>query len=322
MKLRHSFIAFFISLFTIFGVRLYQVINMGVLLNSQLKTIETICLGATLFFAFLIILMSHLSKNIPQKFELCKNNFLSVLAFLAGGLLLINGAVNIFTLFTAAEVEIVLLFAGIFSILTGVIFFVLGRGFLSGKNIFLQHPLIILVPILWLIIRLYQFFSIYKNTAIQVQNMSGEIAVIFLLLYFTHFAKLISGMYGEKVYKKLNMYGLSAALFVFMASTYSFFQMALNSKTNPYDMTIALTDLILAVFVVSFGYFLSKKGENAPAEETEAAEQLEDANKEMLPQVESSEPAAEQETTTQADAKTGGKFDMNSINKLIDEISN
>lgn len=326
MKLKYSFIAFIVSLITTLGFRIYEVINMGCLVKSQLGSIETICLGCTVFFAVLIILMSCLSKNIPQKFKLNKNIFLSTLSFIVGALAIINGIGNILNLFTDSQVEIILLFTGVLSILSGIIFFVLGVGFSAAKNVFLEHQLIILIPVLWFAVRLYQMFLQYRNVTMQVQLISGELAVIFLLLYFMHFSKLLSGLYEQKVYKKLVMYGLSGAIFTFMSVTYGFFEMSLNRTFSFYDTIQAITDLALALFVVSFIYFLNKNNYSIAEKKDEAEEN--DDEQSFQEQAEENSEEQNQVIASQeisAEEANGGKtqnFNMDKINKLIDEISN
>ena len=335
MKLKNNFIVFFISLITILGFRIYEIINVSNATNYNLRPIETICLICMLVFTVLIIFMSYLSKNIPQKFKLRKNTFLCVLAFMAGGLLAINGISDIIALFTVSPVEIILLFTGVLSVLSGIIFFVLGKDFSQGKNTFLEYQLIILIPVVWLAVRLYQIFLYYKGIAMQVQDMSNEIAIIFLLLYFTNFSRLLSGIYAQKVYKKLHMYSVLGATFAFMSATYQFLDMALNS-TASISLTIRLiTDLCLALFAVSFVYFLSKNSEFVTDEKTEnkikneesiinekSSEIAPDGNEELKNEKQTQQEKAELSKNERLEESSSNEFDMNAIDKLIDEISN
>lgn len=342
MKLKNNFIVFFISIITILAFRVYEIVNMNSLKTTSLQFIETICLACMILSSILIIFMSYLSKNITQKFKLKKNNFLSLLSFITGVFLVINGVSDVLTLFTASSVEIILLFTGIFSILSGVIFFVLGRNFSSAQNTFFNHQLIILIPVAWLTLRLYQLFLQYRIVRMQVQSMSVELSVIFLLLYFMHFAKLFSGIYNQKVYKKLFMYGLLGSIFVFMSVTYNLFEMALSSVFGISEIISLITDLILAAFVVSFVYFLSKNAEEASNKNLELESDIdpkkdsheETSNKNFEPESnidpekdshdkmsnQSMEIKNEEvfESTSGGNSKT---FDMESINKLIDDIS-
>lgn len=335
MKLKNNFIVFFISIITILGFRIYEIINVSNVPNYNLHPIESICLICMLVFTVLIIFMNYLSKNIPQKFKLSKNTFLCALAFIVGGLLVINGISDIVALFTASTVEIILLFTGVLSVLSGVIFFVLGKNFSQEKNTFLEHQLIILIPVVWLAVRLYQIFLYYKGVAMQVQNMSSEIAIIFLLLYFTNFARLLSGIYAQKVYKKLHMYSVLGAIFVFMSATYQALEMALNSTVSFGLLISLITDLMLALFAVSFVYFLNKNSEFVTDEETENKIKNEESISEEKPSkiVHDGNEDLKSEKQIQPDRDAlsenekskkspSNEFDMNAIDKLIDEISN
>lgn len=335
MKLKNNFIIFFISIITILGFRAYEIINMSNSLNYKIQPTETICLICMLIFAVLIIFMSYLSKNIPQKFKLRKNNFLCTLTFVVSGLLMINGVSDVIKLFTASTVEIILLFTGVLSILSGIIFFVLGKNFSQGKNTFLEHQLIILVPVLWLVLRLYQIFQYYQGIAMQVQDMSSEIAIIFLLLYFMNFARLLSGIHAQKVYKKLYMYSVLGAIFVFMSVTYQALEMAFNSTVSLGLSINLITDLCLALFTVSFVYFLNKNAEFVTDEKTEnkiknegsivnekPSEITPDDNEELKRQDQIQRDRVDLREPEKFAGGSSSEFDMKAIDKLIDEISN
>lgn len=335
MKLKNNFIIFLISIITVLGFRIYEIIKMSNSLSYKVQPTETICLICMLVFTVLIIFMSYLSKNIPQKLKLRKNTFLCTLTFIVSGLLMINGVSNVITLFTARTVEIILLFTGVLSVLSGIIFFVLGKDFSGEKNTFLEHQLIILVPVIWLIVRLYQVFRHYQGIAMQVQDMSSEIAIIFLLLYFTNFSRLLSGMYSQKVYKKLYMYSVLGAIFVFMSATYQALDMNFNSTASLGLAISLITDLCLALFTVSFVYFLSKNSEFVTNEKTEnkikneesiseekPSEIAPDGNEELKNEKQTQQEKAELSKNERLEESSSNEFDMNAIDKLIDEISN
>lgn len=335
MKLKNNFIVFFISIITILGFRIYEIINMSNLLNYKVQPTESICLICMLVFTVLIIFMSYLSKNIPQKFKLRKNTFLCTLTFIVGGLLVINGVSDVITLFTASTVEIILLFTGLLSVLSGIIFFVLGKNFSQEKNTFLEHQLIILVPVVWLVVRLYQIFRHYQGIAMQVQDMSSEIAIIFLLLYFMNFARLLSGIYAQKVYKKLYMYSVLGAIFVFMSATYQVLEMAFNSTVSLGLAISLITDLCLALFAISFVYFLNKNSEFVTDEKTgnkikneesisdeKPSKIVPDGNENLKNEKQQRQDQAALRENEKSERSPSNEFDMNVIDKLIDEISN
>lgn len=252
MKIKSTWIPFFLSLVAIVSVRVYQITSVGIpSVRIQWDNLEMICFGIAAVATVVIMLMSYMSKDVPEVFVLKKNPFVGLMSFLAAAVVALSG-VNEIQAYLAGSKEIQRLTFGVAGILAAVAFILFGLCFLQEKNLFEKTKLFACFPTFWAVMLLAKLFSAYNAIRTDFIHVTAVLSVIGLLFFLFEQARLFAGLFNKGTIKKLFYFGFGSVLFTMAFATNTLAKtLDLGQKIDSSTMLILSTQMVMVLYVVS-----------------------------------------------------------------------
>lgn len=254
MKLKHLKIPVFISLVLLAVMFILQTAGKlnGIFGNSDFMC-NAVCFFSILFLAVVIIVMGYCVKW-PKDFSFTvkKNVITSIFSLLAGVFL---GAESITKLlnYINGYRDIMQLVLSLFGIASGIVFVMIGICYFIGKNIFKNREILVLIPVVWSIIRLFERFSVYSSVSRYPWEMLDEIVVIFVTLFLLNLARVFANIDNAGKLRGLFVFGYLSVIFIV-------FETVFLSKTNTLDLQYFTNTVnyFLVIFIIALLENLSK----------------------------------------------------------------
>lgn len=258
MKLKHLKIPVFISLVLLAVMFILQTAGKlnGIFGNSDFMC-NAVCFFSILFLAVVIIVMGYCIKwpkdfSFTVKKNVNKNVSTSIFSLLTGVFL---GAESITKLlnYINGYRDIMQLVLSLFGIASGIVFVMIGICYFIGKNIFKNREILVLIPVVWSIIRLFERFSVYSSVSRYPWEMLDEIVVIFVTLFLLNLARVFANVDNAGKLRGLFVFGYLSVIFIV-------FETVFLSKTNTLDLQYFTNTVnyFLAIFIIVLLENLSK----------------------------------------------------------------
>lgn len=263
MKIKSTWIPFFLSLVAIVSVRVYQINSIGVpSVRMQWDNLEMICFSIAAVATVVIMLMSYLSKDVPEVFVLKKSVPVGLTSFFAAVVVALNG-VNEIQRNPSASKDIQRLVFGIAAIAAAVAFILFGLCFLQEKNLFEKTKLFACIPTFWAVTLLARLFSAYNAVRTDFIHVTDVLSVIGLLFFLFEQARLFVGLFNAGTFRKLFYFGFGSILFslTFTSNTLAK-TLDLGQKIDSSTMLMLATQLVMVLYVVSV-IFAVRVGQDA-----------------------------------------------------------
>ncbi len=258
MKLKHLKIPVFISLVLLAVMFILQTAGKlnGIFGNSDFMC-NAVCFFSLLFLAVVIIVMGYCIKW-PKDFSFTvnknvnKNVSTSIFSLLTGVFL---GAESITKLlnYINGYRDIMQLVLSLFGIASGIVFIMISICYFIGKNIFKNREILVLIPVVWSIIRLFERFSVYSSVSRYPWEMLDEIVVIFVTLFLLNLARVFANVDNAGKLRGLFVFGYLSVIFIV-------FETVFLSKTNTLNLQYFTNTVnyFLAIFIIALLENLSK----------------------------------------------------------------
>lgn len=258
MKLKHLKIPVFISLVLLAVMFILQTAGKlnGIFGNSDFMC-NAVCFFSILFLAVVIIAMGYCIKW-PKDFSFTvnknvnKNVSTSIFSLLTGVFL---GAESITKLlnYINGYRDIMQLVLSLFGIASGIVFIMISICYFIGKNIFKNREILVLIPVVWSIIRLFERFSVYSSVSRYPWEMLDEIVVIFVTLFLLNLARVFANVDNAGKLRGLFVFGYLSVIFIV-------FETVFLSKTNTLNLQYFTNTVnyFLAIFIIALLENLSK----------------------------------------------------------------
>lgn len=261
MKLKHLKIPVFISLVLIAVMFILQTAGKlnGIFGNSDFMC-NAVCFFSILFLAVVIIVMGYCIKW-PKDFSFTvnknvnKNVSTSIFSLLTGVFL---GAESITKLlnYINGYRDIMQLVLSLFGIASGIVFVMIGICYFIGKNIFKNREILVLIPVVWSIIRLFERFSVYSSVSRYPWEMLDEIVVIFVTLFLLNLARVFANVDNAGKLRGLFVFGYLSVIFIVFETVF----LSKTNTTNTLDLQYFTNTVnyFLAIFIIALLENLSK----------------------------------------------------------------
>lgn len=300
MKVKFMKIPFFVTMIAVFLCRVYQFIFIkDTIARNHWDIIEISLFAISAISILIMAIFAFRPKGAIFSFRLGKSTLTGIIGILSGVAIIFDSFYKLFKYISEYR-DIMHLFLGIFGIAAGIIFILMNKGFLKGKNLLEHKGLLYLLPVIWGIFRLLELFFLYYSTSNKIWSVPDEFAIIFLLLFLLNLARILSNMNQTKELVRLILCGLSSTIFIFTYTTLSLAnQIIVNDRIDANFITLAM-DIILAVYMILIinAVKLEKESNQNPV---------------MDDTVEKQEPVVEA-------PKESENITMNQIDTLVDKI--
>lgn len=274
MKSKLSWIPFIPIVFAAVFLRVYQVlfVDSGVdkgFLDSG--AISLIFAGSIILLVILLAVLCAADKKTSPEYRTGRNIFAGIFGMLAG-VLLLTDAFMLFKGMAESGNALVAVINGIFTVLGGVMIFVMGLTSLTGKSLTKKVPFLMLFPTIWSAARLIITFLSYTTISVNAKDMSDLVYMVFTTLFLYNASMVYIGLKSKNPVKACFLYGLPAVAVVF-AYTGAWASSTVHSGQSVYFLSnIKIFEyLALALFIIFFLVELTAKAqEKAPEAEAEA----------------------------------------------------
>lgn len=313
MKIKSTWIPFFLSLVAIVSVRVYQIASIGIpSVRMQWDNLEMVCFGIAAVATVVIMLMSYMSKDVPEVFVLKKNPLVGLASFLAAVIVAFNG-VGVFQDYLS-EKNVQALIGGIAGIVAGVAFIFFGLCFLQEKNLFEKHKLFACIPTFWAVTLLAFLFSTYNAIRTDFVHVTDVLSVIGLLFFLFEQARLFVGLFNKGTIKKLFYLGFGSVLFTMTFATNTLAKtLDLGQRIDSSAMRLLVAPLVMVLYIVSV-LFAVRVGQDAEVVEEISSGTLEKSDK----YVAADEPV--DETPSEDVPEVQENTEMSEVDALIADI--
>ena len=255
--MKHLKIPVFISLVLLAVMFILQTAGKlnGIFGNSDFMC-NAVCFFSILFLAVVIIVMGYCVKW-PKDFSFTvkKNVITSIFSLLAGVFL---GAESITKLlnYINGYRDIMQLVLSLFGIASGIVFVMIGICYFIGKNIFKNREILVLIPVVWSIIRLFERFSVYSSVSRYPWEMLDEIVIIFVTLFLLNLARVFANVDNAGKLRGLFVFGYLSVIFIVFETVF----LSKTNTTNTLDLQYFTNTVnyFLAIFIIALLENLSK----------------------------------------------------------------
>lgn len=239
-------------------MRLQQLITtdgyiLGVPITDNIKVSHIIFAVIFLFIAILIF-MSFISKDVPDRVEIEKNKLLAFLVLINSCLILFSGIQYLIMLFGGTDVNYIKYFIlFLASVLASIAMFGMACSFYDGFDRFKKMPAYILLPVVWATVRVVVLFIDNTSVACSYVEMFDLLSESLITLFLFIQAKSFEDIKGNNLGKKLFAYGLPAIVFSIAFNVPVLCQKIVRIPDNVSGYTIDnLIDISIAIYIAVF----------------------------------------------------------------------
>ncbi len=290
MKVKYLWIPFAVFLAALLPLRLYQVLKLidpETGFSSGEPYMLQILLGLTALFVLILMSMSIVCKNIPERYEIRKNIFAAAFSVLVSVSMLVESACFLLN-FISGQDKAPGLVQAILGVLAAAIFAMAGISSFTGRNLLERVPMLTLLPSLWCGVRLVFSFLKYTNVATNSSEMLDLLSTSFLLIFLFTQAKLLSGFTTPKTGKRAVVAGMSAVVLLFVFRLPALVQQVTAGGFRLDTSISYLTELLLALYVfcvtVELSLHYSRPAEAAEPEMETPTHDLPSEEEDIRPQ--------------------------------------
>lgn len=335
MKIKYSWIPFIpICILSVF-LRTYQVMFVNSGMDTQFlsnQTLWVIYTGLVIVLFLFLILFTVTDKATSAFYDIGKNFFAGLFAIITGVLLFYGAGIE-FGGIAGGNVSVMGFLEGIFSIIGGIMFIIMGLSSISGKNRTKNAKIMMIFPTVWCCIRLIGTFLSYTTKAVDSMDMTNLIYMSFATLFIFNVSMIYAGIKGSNPVKSAFLYGLPAIVIILAYTSVSVITQIMSADFSPIQLLQGenaaginnigtLQFLSLSLFAIFFLIELTSKARKKTDDEIILAEKSSAASPSTAEGVEAEAAAIEKikDKTILADIDDSIKEELGEVDEVIANI--
>lgn len=244
----------------------------GGLLGLSALQLDYCYLGACALIFLFTLLFAVLDKQIAQYYLPHKNFPAGLIGILLSLLLAADGGFTIFQVFSSGKISVLEILGAVLSLLSAVVFIVLGLNhsfrYKEGKSL----SLINVIPAIFCGVRMILSFVQFTTISIRLADVSSLICYVFATLFFFNYAVVLSLIKTKNALKSCFIFGLPAIAAMIPYGIYNlvfrFDSEFILRNAQPLEML--LFGLYILFVLIEITRFVRSKEEITLIEEEEA----------------------------------------------------
>lgn len=256
MTSKLSWIAFIPFSIAAIAIKIIQLFFMGAdgtffgFNSIMLSYLSIACAVIVLLFA---VIFCIIDKRIAPVYLINRNIFAGLFGVLFAVALACEGANRAFSAISNSTFEFFDVTDIILTILTAIVFVVLGLNHFVGNGGVRGLALFYIIPSIWSAIRLVNLFLSLTTVSIAVTDVTLLICYIFTTLFLFNYALIVSLVKSKSPVRSVFIYGLPAIVLLLSFSVYELTDaLVLNNATfNFTDNLVAIEQALLALYIFS-----------------------------------------------------------------------
>ncbi len=281
MKLKSTWVPFFLSFVAVMGIRVYQILSVGVpAVRMQWDNFEMLCFWISAIATVVILIMSYMSKDAPEVFVVKKNLPTGIVSIVASLVVMLSSASELQQSLSSG-MDIQALIRDVLGVAAGIVFIIFGLCFIKEKNLFEKYSLLVCLPSIWATMILAKLFAAYNAIRTDFIHVTDVLAIVCLLFFLFEQSRLFVGLFNAGSFRKLFFFGFGAVLFIMTFVTNDLAHaIDAGRQLDTSEMLMLATQLAMVLYVVSF-LLAVKVGQDAEfVEEITSGASEEPVNKE------------------------------------------
>ena len=244
----------------------------GGLLGLSALQLDYCYLGACVLIFLFTLLFAVLDKRIAPYYLPHKNFPAGLTGILLSLLLAADGGFTIFQVFSSGKISVLEILGAVLSLLSAVVFIVLGLNhsfrYKEGKNL----SLINVIPAVFCGVRMILSFVQFTTISIRLADVSSLICYVFATLFFFNYAVVLSLIKTKNALKSCFVFGLPA---VAAMIPYGIYHLVFRFDSefilrNAQPLEMLLFGLYILFVLIEITRFVRSKEEITLIEEEEA----------------------------------------------------
>ena len=183
----------------------------GSLLGLSALQLDYCYIGVCVLIFLFTLLFVLLDKKIAAYYLPRKNYSAGLVGIILSLLLAADGGYSLFSIFSSGKVSVLEVMGAVLSLLSAVVFFVLGLNhsfrYKEGK----QFSLINVLPAVMCAVRMILCFVKFTTISIRLADVSSLICYVFATMFFFNYAVVLSLIKTKNALKYCFLFGLPAA---------------------------------------------------------------------------------------------------------------
>lgn len=244
----------------------------GGLLGLSALQLDYCYLGACVLIFLFTLLFAVLDKKIAPYYLPHKNIPAGLTGILLSLLLAADGGFTVFQVFSSGKISVLEILGAVLSLLSAVVFIVLGLNhsfrYKEGKNL----SLINVIPAVFCGVRMILSFVQFTTISIRLADVSSLICYVFATLFFFNYAVVLSLIKTKNALKSCFVFGLPAVAAMIPYGIYhlvfQFDSEFILKNAQPLEML--LFGLYILFVLIEITRFVRSKDEITLVEEEEA----------------------------------------------------
>ncbi|MBQ3266274.1 MAG: hypothetical protein IJH07_10915 [Ruminococcus sp.] len=230
----------------------------GAVMGLSALKLEYLFLGCVALIFVFSVVFCLIDRKIASYYLPRRNFIAGILGLLLALLLAADGADSLFLTFSSGAINMLDLSGSILSILSAVVFVVLGLRhsfrYEEGKHFSLLNVL----PALMCGVRMILSFVQFTTISIRLADVSGLICYIFATMFFFNYAIILSVIKSKNAVKNCFIFGLPAAAVMIPSGLYSllFSFNAEQITKNLQPLSILLMGLYILTILIELSFFV------------------------------------------------------------------
>ena len=270
MKSKLSWITFVPLTIAAVIIKLTQIFylsNEGSTLNGLTSfQLSYIAIGAVVLILLFTLLFVLIDRKTAPYYQGGKNFAAGIFGLLIAVLMACDGANRIFNIVQLGSFEILGLIDSILTLLSAVVFVVIGLSHFTGNAAGKGLALFYLFPAIWSAIRLISTFLEFRTVSIYTVDATRFIVYILLTLFLFNYAILISRIQGKSPVKVTLVYAFPACAALIMFAVYEITQLltsgaSIDFLANAEYGVIALLAVYVFIFLIEITIRVKTKDE-------------------------------------------------------------
>lgn len=232
--------------------------------NLMLSYLAIACALVVLLFAVIFCLVD---RKISPVYLINKNIIAGIFGLFLAVALACDGANRAFVLFRSADIGAVEMVDIVLTILSAVVFVVLGLNHFVGNGGVRGLSVFYLIPTLFATFRLVECFLGFTTVSILITDVTKLACYIFVTLFLFNYAMIVALMKGKSPVRTAFIYGLPSVVMLLSYGVYEICSAVylLNTSfdvfANIEAIELSLLGLYILAFVIEMSAFVKTKDE-------------------------------------------------------------
>lgn len=255
-----AFVPFTLAALAIKVVQLFFLDENGTFMGFNSLMLSYLAIACAIVVLLFAVIFCFIDRKTAQVYLIGKNYIAGIFGLFMAAALACEGANNAFIIFRSYDFSWLTITDIVLTILSAIVFVVLGLNHFVGNGGVRGLAVFYLVPALWSAFRLVRCFLGFTTVSIAVTDVTILVCYIFTTLYLFNYSMIIALMKGKSPVRATFIFGLPSVTMLLCYGVYDIGAVFRDNLTlDVFSHIEAVEITLLGLYILSFIVELSSK---------------------------------------------------------------